>query len=85
MKLTLSRTAPGSMPNLSAMVTIRSGRLQVGIVKKETHQNGKTGSALLMICLVILLFENKLNMPIIQSDVKRKEQTQGYKVPSVSM
>jgi hypothetical protein len=39
MKLTLSRTAPGSMPNLSAMVTIRSGRLQVGIVKKETYQN----------------------------------------------
>ena len=55
MKLTLSRTAPGSMPNLSAMLTIRSGRLQVSIVKKETYQ---------MIYLVILLFENKLNMPI---------------------
>jgi hypothetical protein len=82
MKLTLSRTAPGSMPNLSAMVTIRSGRLQVGIVKKETNQNW---IGTLMIYLVILLFENKLNMPITQSDVKRKEQTKGYKVPSVSM
>lgn len=35
--LTLSRTAPGSIPNLSAMGTILSGRLQVHILKKRTQ------------------------------------------------
>ena len=35
-KLTLSSTAPGSMPNLSAMGTIRSGRLQLFVNERET-------------------------------------------------
>jgi len=34
--LTLSSTAPGSMPNLSAMGTIRSGRLQLFVDEWET-------------------------------------------------
>lgn len=37
--LTLSRTAPGSMPNLSAMGTIRSGRLQVVLVQRKQTKN----------------------------------------------
>ena len=61
--LTLSRTAPGSIPNLSAIGIIRSGRLQVFVVK-ENKLSDSSWKYLEDNTPILVSFSNKRNYNI---------------------